>query len=67
MARFIRFEQDGDALLLNVESIAWVHPASLTVCTSGVDGAGKGLAHLEPDNIKQLIKTITDGSDDAQM
>lgn len=64
MARFVRvIARDGD-VLLNIESISWVHMAARTVCTSGVNGGGHGLLHLAPGEMERLVALIGGDNDD---
>ncbi len=64
MSRFVKVRDDvGDELLLNVESIAWVHVASRTVCTSGVSGEENGLLYLASGETERLVALI--GGDDG--
>ena len=56
---FVLVQNDiNDDMYINVDSIAYIHMPSRTVCLNGVNGTGNGLIHLSENGLKKLLVNI---------
>ena len=56
---FVLVKNDlGDDMYINVDSIAYIHIPSRTVCLNGVNGTEDGLVHLSENGLKKLLVNI---------
>ena len=57
MSKFIKVTDSryGDDLLINVDSIAWIHPDGSVVCFSGVHGEQHGLLTFNKENMQKIL------------